>query len=87
MYFREARLLASTSCGYFGIKAGQLTFPASVIFPANTSPVVFNLNAVDNSLLDGPRSIAITAKSAGYSDAVDSLTILDDEVPFAFTET
>jgi len=62
-------------------KAGQLTFPASVIFPANTSSVVFNLNAVDNNLLDGPRDIRIIAKSAGYTDAVDTLTILDDEVP------
>ena len=62
-------------------KTGQLTIPASVIFPASTSTVVFNLSAVDNSLLDGPRAIAIIAKSTGYSDAVDSLTILDDEVP------
>lgn len=62
-------------------QSGQVTLPASVIIPSNSSSVVFNLNALNNNVLDGNRMIGIKAHTALYRDAVDSIQILDDEVP------
>jgi ACT domain-containing protein len=60
---------------------GQVTIPATVTIPANQSSVVFNLNTVNNTVLEGSRTVSITASSASYTNAVKSITILDDEIP------
>ena len=61
--------------------AGQVTIPASVIIPANQSSLLFNLNTVNNAVLEGPRNIDITASATAYSNSVKAITILDDEIP------
>ncbi|KAF0193916.1 MAG: hypothetical protein FD166_3628, partial [Bacteroidetes bacterium] len=61
--------------------AGQVTIPATVTIPANQSSFVFNLNTINNLIIDGPRSLAITASAAEYTNSVKTITILDDEVP------
>ena len=61
--------------------AGQVTIPASVIIPANQSSLVFNLNTINNAVLEGPRNVEVTASAVAYTNAVKSITILDDEVP------
>jgi ACT domain-containing protein len=61
--------------------AGQLTFPATITIPANQSSIVFNLNTINNTILEGSRNVAITASATSYTNAVKSITILDDEVP------
>ena len=61
--------------------AGQVTIPATVTIPANQSSFVFNLNTINNLIIDGPRSLAITASAAEYTNSVKTITILDDEIP------
>ncbi|MFY9154127.1 MAG: CARDB domain-containing protein [Prolixibacteraceae bacterium] len=61
--------------------AGQLTIPATVTIPANQSAIAFNVVPVNNLLLDGSRTVDITASAASYSNAVKTMTILDDEIP------
>ena len=60
---------------------GQVTIPATVTIPANQSSIVFNLNTVNNAVLEGPRNIDITASAATYTNSAKTITILDDEVP------
>ena len=61
--------------------AGQVTVPATVTIPANQYSFVFNLNAINNIIIDGPRNVAITASAADYTNAQKTITILDDEIP------
>lgn len=61
--------------------AGQLTIPATVTIPANQSSYAFNVSPVNNALLDGSRDVVITASAATYSNALRTITILDDEIP------
>lgn len=61
--------------------AGQVTVPPSIVIPINNSSVVFNLNAVNNDLLEGARNITITTTATGYQKAEGTLNIIDDEVP------
>ena len=61
--------------------SGQVTIPTSVVIPANQSSFVFNLNTINNKVLDGPRNVVITATAATYIKSEKTITILDDEVP------
>ena len=61
--------------------AGQVTIPVSVTIPANQSSIVFNLNTVNNAVLEGPRNVNIAASAASYANSVKTITILDDEIP------
>lgn len=62
-------------------KAGQVTIPASVVIPANQSSVIFNLNTINNTNLEGSRTVDITASAASFTNSVKTITILDDEIP------
>lgn len=62
-------------------KADQVTIPATVTIPANQSSAVFNLNTVNNTILEGPRTVDITASAASFTNSVKTITILDDEIP------
>ncbi len=73
----SAELLVNLSAS----AAGQVTIPATVTIPANQSSIVFNLTAVNNVVLDGPRNVDITASAATYTNSVKPITILDDEIP------
>lgn len=59
--------------------AGQVQIPASITIPANQSQATVSLNAIDNTLLDGSRTITISALGGGYATATTPLTILDHE--------
>ena len=60
---------------------GQVTIPATVIIPANQSSLVFNLNPINNLVIDGPRNVGITATAPTYTNAAKTITVLDDEIP------
>jgi len=61
--------------------AGQVTIPATVTIPANQSSIVFNLNTINNAVLDGTRNVDITSSAATYTSSAKTITILDDEIP------
>ena len=53
--------------------------PATVTIPANESSATFTISAVDDTLLDGTRSVVITGIAAGYSIATGNLDVTDAE--------
>ena len=58
----------------------ELGLPATVTIPANESSITFDLDAVDDSLLDGPQSVVISASTAGYFGSQKTTEVLDHEV-------
>ena len=46
--------------------SGQVTLPASVTIPERSSTAVFDINMVDNDILDGPGQVEIVASASGY---------------------
>ena len=59
-----------------------LTVTASVLIPANsTAPVTVLLNAPDNTLFEGPKTVQLTAAIAGWASASATVTVADDESP------
>jgi PKD repeat protein len=55
------------------------TVPASVMIPAGQTFVVVPVTAVDNDLLEGTKSVTLTATAAGYAPAAIGLTVTDHE--------
>lgn len=61
--------------------AAQLTVPASVIVPAGQTNVPFSITIVDDTIVNGLRTVAITASAGGFAAATGLLGIIDDETP------
>ena len=59
----------------------DLVLPASVLIPASQSSVNIAVGLLDNSVVDGNRTSVITASAAGFADGIDSLNIVDNDVP------
>src|SRR5262249_41098204 len=59
----------------------QLNIPLTVTIPADHSSASFPIAAIDNGLVDGTRSVVLTASAADYTDSQAALTVLDDDVP------
>ena len=56
-----------------------VTIPTSVNIPAGAAFAVFNIFAVDDTLLDGTQTLSISASSSGYSSIAQTLRITDYE--------
>jgi hypothetical protein len=57
----------------------EAAVPASVTIPAGRASATFPVDAVDDSLVDGPREVSLTASVAGYANGTAELTVLDRE--------
>jgi peptidoglycan/xylan/chitin deacetylase (PgdA/CDA1 family) len=57
----------------------EVTVPTSVIIPAGQSNAVFDLNIVDDSLLDRDQAATITATATGYLDGQATITVHDND--------
>ena len=65
---------------------GVLDFPASIRIPAGREFVEFEIMSVDNEVVNGTRQVDVTVSGAGHPNAIQTITITDDEVPgFEFT--
>ncbi len=59
-----------------------LAVPASVLIPANsTAPVTVLLNAPNNTLFEGPKTVQLSASISGWATATTTVTVADDESP------
>jgi hypothetical protein len=56
-----------------------LNAPTTVTIPANQSLATFTVSAIDNQLLDGTRSVSLTASASGYESSITSVQLLDHE--------
>jgi hypothetical protein len=61
--------------------AGQLALPASVVIPAGQNEATFAVSAPADPDLNGTRVLTVRASSAGYTDALSSLTLSDQGLP------
>lgn len=57
----------------------QLDLPSRVSIPAGQEWVEFEVRSIDNQLLDGSRTVDITASASGFSDSLATLQVLDYE--------
>ncbi len=78
---RSGNYSADLTVGVVASVTGQITIPATVTIPANQSSVLFNLNTVNNTILEGSRDVAVIASAPAYSNSSKIITILDDEIP------
>ena len=60
----------------------EITIPASVTIPADESSATFGIDALDDTVADGPQNISITATAAGFADGTAVITVTDDESSF-----
>lgn len=59
----------------------EATVPESVTIPAGQNSVAFAVTAVQDTVLDGDKSVRIDATSAEYTPGRTFVTVTDDEVP------
>lgn len=59
----------------------EVTVPAIVTIPAGQSRATFTLVVVEDNVLDGPQTAAITASASGFTDGTAALVIYDSKTP------
>lgn len=59
--------------------AGSVVIPASIILPAGATQVTFPITAVNNPLIDGTRTMALTATSAGFTASTKTVVVRDND--------
>ena len=65
----------------------EVTVPATVIIPANSYSVEFDLIIVNDSEVDGTQTAVIQASAPGWEPATHELIILDDDYYVSWTVT
>ena len=58
----------------------EATVPETVVIPAGQRSIVFEIDAVDDDLIDGTLSVTITATSDGYTPGSDTVNVTDFEL-------
>ncbi|HEY9176032.1 MAG TPA: CARDB domain-containing protein, partial [Verrucomicrobiae bacterium] len=61
--------------------AAQLGVPANLMFAAGETSVPFTVNALDDTQVESPLTVAVTATANGYRSGTANVTILDDDWP------
>lgn len=59
----------------------QLSAPARVTIQAHAASAAFSVTAVDDSLCESARTYSITAAADGFDPSLDTVTVLDNDVP------
>ncbi|MFO0820326.1 MAG: ELWxxDGT repeat protein [Pirellulales bacterium] len=62
-----------------GSDSSEATAPATVTILANQASATFDIQAIDDSLLDGEQTASFTVSAAGYQSAMASLVVTDHE--------
>jgi len=59
----------------------SITVPAAITIPAGATTATFQIGALDNALVDGSRSVTLTASSDGFSPVTATLVVNDNDGP------
>lgn len=59
----------------------SVSVPASVSIPAGSTSTTFDVTVLDNTVLDGSRTVVITPSASGLAAMPGSMVVLDDEYP------
>ena len=59
--------------------AGNLDLPTSVFIPAGATQVTFPITAINNNLVDGARTIALTTSATGFTASTKNVVVRDND--------
>ena len=59
----------------------EATVPETVTIPAGQASVEFEIDAVDDAIVDGTQTVSIKAGADGHESDVDDVDVTDDDVP------
>jgi len=75
----SAPVATTTTINLHNSNNDAIHIPATVEFPAGSSEATVDITVIDNDELQGPQFTTITADAPGYSGALASIKIEDDE--------
>lgn len=58
----------------------EASTPSMVTIPVGAVSIVFNIDSVDDEIVDGPQTVTILANGDGHLEGVGSLVIQDDDI-------
>ncbi|MEI7731009.1 MAG: M36 family metallopeptidase [Verrucomicrobiota bacterium] len=76
-------LTSNVTVGLSSSDLGKATVPASITVLAGQSNAWFNLTIVDNTILDGPKTVTLNASAVGFAAGSVSFVVADNESPLA----
>lgn len=59
----------------------EISIPTEVLIPVGATSATFQINAVNDSVIDRDQSVTVTGTSVGYRNGVLNLTVQDHEPP------
>lgn len=59
----------------------ELTVPSNIGFSAGSTSAIFNVTIINDTLIDGPQPVTVTAHVENWVDGVAALNVLDNESP------
>ena len=77
--YRSGDFSSALAVNFMSSPAGNVTIPASVSIPVNASSAIFSLNAIDNTIVDGKRTITVSASATNYTSSAKQIEISDNE--------
>jgi hypothetical protein len=78
---RNGDMTTSLAVSLSATPAGNVLLLATVTIPANAATANFNVQPIDDTLLNGDRTVTLTGRATGYADGTAALAISDDDVP------
>lgn len=76
---RNSSTTAALTVNLSSNNTAKVTVPATVTIPAGQTSANFNLSAVDNTIVDGSKVVAIGATSTGFEAASINVTVTDND--------
>lgn len=75
----------ATTVTLLGSEAGTVQIPQTISLGANESSVSFPIHTARDGVINGTRTVTLTASAEGYGSANATLTLLDSDEPLAMT--
>ncbi len=72
-------LATNLTINLFSASSSQISVPESIVLWASATNAFFDLDLMDDALLNGTRAVNITATASGYLNGVQPLVIHDNE--------
>ena len=63
----------------------ELTVPSTIILQAGQTSAVFDLTVEDDTLIDGPQTVIVTARVENWADGSATMDVLDDDRTLSLT--
>ncbi|MCA9048801.1 MAG: hypothetical protein KDA89_08745, partial [Planctomycetaceae bacterium] len=58
----------------------EATVPASVVIPAGSATATFDIDAVDDTIVDADQTVIITASATNLTDGTQSIVVTNDDI-------